>query len=367
MKYKTVSIKAILDSPSTNSGLKMKDVFTSNKDNRTDLLPVYSATKDENYIFGWVNKKSKWKSYKNLLTWVKEGSSSGVVCYRKEEFVPYEKVKLLELKPEVKKLLDYEYLRKIIELKLLSLGFGWGFKCSMERVMEVEIEIPVNDNEEYDLSAQKKLVSKYKSLDDLKNEINKTHDEFLEMNVEFKVSGKVEDYTIEEVFDPIKGNAKYTHKYLRDNKGDYPVYSSQTVRDGVIGNINSYDLEKECLTWTTDGIYAGTVFYRKGKFSMTTHCGGLLLKKEFEKAVNFKYVYFFLSNCLKDYAVGEGNKRITIETIKDVVIQFPVNSKGEIDIDKQKEIAKRYEAIEKIKNELKSKLGELVDTKIELN
>ena len=367
MKFKTIAINTILDSPSTNSGLKKKDVFTSNKDNGIDLLPVYSATRDENHIFGWVNKKSKWKSYKNLLTWVKEGSSSGVDSYRKEEFVPYEKVKLLKLKPEVKKSLDYEYLRKIIELKLFSLGFGWGFKCSMERVMEVKIEIPINDNGGFDLLAQKKLINKYKLLDDLKNEINKTYEDFLETNVEFKVDEKVEDYTIKKVFYPIKGNAKYTHKYLRNNIGDYPVYSSQTVRDGVIGNISTYDWNKECLTWTTDGVYAGTVFYRKGKFSMTTHCGGLLLKKEFKKLINLKYVCFFLSNCLKDYAVGEGNKRITIETINQVIIQFPVNSKGELDIDKQKEIAKRYEAIEKIKNELKVKLGELVESKIELN
>lgn len=367
MRFKTIPIKIILDSPSTNSGLKKKDVFSSNTEKKTDLLPVYSATKDPNYIFGWVNKNSKWKSYKNLLTWVKEGSSSGVVCYRKEEFVPYEKVKLLELKPEVKELIDYEYLRKVTELKLLSLGFGWGFKCSMERVMEVEIEIPVNDNDEYDLSAQKKLVTKYKSLDVLKSEINNLCNEFFEMKVEFKFNGRVKDFTISEIFNPIKGNAKYTHRYLRDNKGEFPVYSSQTAGEGIIGNIKSFDWDEECLTWTTDGIYAGTVFYRKGKFSMTTHCGGLLLKKKFEKMVNLKYVYFFLSNSLKDYAVGEGNKRITIETIKDVVIQFPINSKGEIDYEKQSEIAKKYEAIEKIKDDLDNSLSEINDTKIQFN
>ena len=57
--------------------------------------------------------------------------------------------------------------------------------------------------------------------------------------------------------------------YLRDNAGEYPVYSSQTENDGMLGKINTYMFEGEYLTWTTDGANAGTVFYRNGKFSVT--------------------------------------------------------------------------------------------------
>ena len=62
-------------------------------------------------------------------------------------------------------------------------------------------------------------------------------------------------------------------EYLADNAGDYPVYSSQTANNGEIGSIDTFDFDGEYISWTTDGANAGTVFYRKGKFSVTNVCG----------------------------------------------------------------------------------------------
>ena len=59
-------------------------------------------------------------------------------------------------------------------------------------------------------------------------------------------------------------------EFLRDNAGEYPVYSSQTEDSGMLGKITTYMFDGEYLTWTTDGANAGTVFYRKGKFSVYT-------------------------------------------------------------------------------------------------
>ena len=46
-----------------------------------------------------------------------------------------------------------------------------------------------------------------------------------------------------------------------DNQGEYPVYSSQTENNGVLGSINTFDFEGEYVTWTTDGANAGTLVY----------------------------------------------------------------------------------------------------------
>lgn len=70
-------------------------------------------------------------------------------------------------------------------------------------------------------------------------------------------------------------------------EGLFPVYSSQTKDNGCMGYIDSYDFEKEGLTWTTDGAYAGTVFYRKGKYNCTNVCGILTLKDGFDASVPF--------------------------------------------------------------------------------
>ena len=43
-----------------------------------------------------------------------------------------------------------------------------------------------------------------------------------------------------------------------DNKGDFPVYSSQTENGGELGKINTFAYNGEYLTWTTDGANAGT-------------------------------------------------------------------------------------------------------------
>lgn len=62
----------------------------------------------------------------------------------------------------------------------------------------------------------------------------------------------------------------------------YPVYSSQTKNDGVMGFIDTYDFDRSALTWTTDGANAGTVFYREGKFNCTNVCGVLTPKTDVE-------------------------------------------------------------------------------------
>ena len=61
--------------------------------------------------------------------------------------------------------------------------------------------------------------------------------------------------------------------YIKENHGEYPVYSSQTENFGELGCISTYDFDGEYLTWTTDGANAGSVFYRNGKFSITNVCG----------------------------------------------------------------------------------------------
>lgn len=55
----------------------------------------------------------------------------------------------------------------------------------------------------------------------------------------------------------------------------YPVYSSQTKDNGLMGYYDEY-LYDNAITWTTDGANAGTVNYRDGKFYCTNVCGVLL-------------------------------------------------------------------------------------------
>jgi type I restriction enzyme S subunit len=72
------------------------------------------------------------------------------------------------------------------------------------------------------------------------------------------------------------GRGKVTsHEYIADHPGPYPVYSSQTESDGVMGHVDTFMFEGDYLTWTTDGAHAGTVFRRSGRFNCTNVCGTL--------------------------------------------------------------------------------------------
>ena len=163
------------------------------------------------------------------------------------------------------------------------------------------------------------------------------------------------DKSITEIFDINLGKSDYSEEYINNNKGDYPVYSAQTLNDGEIGRITTYDWDVVGLTWSIDGSYPGMVFYRKGKFSMTTHCGLLTFKEEHKSELDYKYFLYLLNNHPPNYSQGQGNKRLKKKHVEEDVgkIKIPVDSKNNFDLKKQKEISNKYEIIEGIKRKLK--------------
>lgn len=113
----------------------------------------------------------------------------------------------------------------------------------------------------------------------------------------------------------------YSKDYLRDNPGEYPVYSSQTANDGELGRINTYDCEGDYLTWTTDGAYAGTIFHRTGKFSITNVCG--LIKVD-SPLLTIRFLYYWLSITTKGYVYqGMGNPKLMTNQIEIIPIPLP--------------------------------------------
>ncbi len=73
-----------------------------------------------------------------------------------------------------------------------------------------------------------------------------------------------------------------SHDEIHQHRGPYPVYSSQTANEGVMGSIDTYDFSGDYLTWTTDGARAGTVFARTGQFNCTNVCGTLKPRKDMD-------------------------------------------------------------------------------------
>ena len=109
-------------------------------------------------------------------------------------------------------------------------------------------------------------------------------------------------------------------KYLEEHRGEFPVYSSQTKNDGIIGKIDTYDFDGEYITWTTDGAYAGTVFYRYGKFSITNICG--LIKPKDNLII--KYLCYWLQIEAKKHVTGgSGNPKLMSNVVANIQIPIP--------------------------------------------
>ena len=110
-------------------------------------------------------------------------------------------------------------------------------------------------------------------------------------------------------------------QFLEENKGEYPVYSSQTANNGEIGRISSFEYDGEYITWTTDGANAGTVFYRKGKFSVTNVCGLVEINSD---QLLTKFVYYYLTISTKKYvSSGMGNPKLMSNVMGKIKIPIP--------------------------------------------
>jgi len=92
---------------------------------------------------------------------------------------------------------------------------------------------------------------------------------------------------VKELFEISRGRVIALTELVED--GHYPVYSSQTKDNGCLGYINTFDYEGEYVTWTTDGVNAGTVFMRRGQFNCTNICGTLKLKSKKQSITYFSY------------------------------------------------------------------------------
>lgn len=114
--------------------------------------------------------------------------------------------------------------------------------------------------------------------------------------------------------------------YVKEHSGKYPVYSSQTENDGCLGCIDTYAVDGERVTWTTDGAKAGTVFYRNGKYNITNVCG--MIECLNSTKINCKYLSYVFSIVAPNYVnKGMGNPKLMSNIVE--LIEIPVPSPTE--------------------------------------
>lgn len=111
------------------------------------------------------------------------------------------------------------------------------------------------------------------------------------------------------------------------NDNIYPVYSSQTKNEGLMGYYSDY-LYEDAITWTTDGANAGTVKFRKGKFYCTNVCGVLLSNE----GIANKAVAEALNAVAWKYVSHVGNPKLMNNVMSEIEIMIPKSVEEQLKI-----------------------------------
>ena len=127
-------------------------------------------------------------------------------------------------------------------------------------------------------------------------------------------------YKIQDIAEIGRGRVISSVEIDRQKHPLYPVYSSQTSNNGIMGYLDNYMFDGEYITWTTDGANAGTVFYRIGKFNCTNVCGTLKILPKFD----CYFVSLVLQQATQKYVSSNlANPKLMNNTMASIIIGLP--------------------------------------------
>lgn len=207
-------------------------------------------------------------------------------------------------------------------------------------------------------------------LNDLQISLNEARTEL--KKIEMDTNTEFIEKELQDIFD-LKfktNNSKFTRSFVDTHKGVIPVYSASKDPDflgygRVADNLPNIKYFENCLTWNIDG-YIGKAFYRKGRFTLSEKVIPLVLRKDFSKIIDYEYLKYVIEkeSIKKDlnFSNKAGKSRIS-----DIKIRLPINNANkEIDLQKQKELAKRYKVVEDIKEQISEEMNAIKEASIEL-
>ena len=255
----------------------------------------------------------------------------------------------------------YHYLISQVDYIYVMAGGGAQPNLSSNILMDkLPIPVPCPSNPKRSLEIQAEIVRILDKFTELTAELTteltarkKQYAYYREQLLTFK-EGEVEWKKLGELAELKRGRVM-SKEYLVDNAGGYPVFSSQTANNGMIGSIETFDFDGEFISWTTDGVNAGTVFHRTGKFSVTNVCG--LIKINDESRLNYKFLFYWLSIEAQKYVYfGMGNPKLMSHQVEKIPIPIPCPSNPKRSLEIQAEIVRILDKFTELTTELTAEL-----------
>ena len=226
------------------------------------------------------------------------------------------------------------YLMQTKRKELIRKSCGSTFlEISANEVRKIKIAVPTSKEQE--------KISKLLALLDERITIQNKIIEDLK-KLKSAISKKLLDndrwttYKIQDIAKIGRGRVISSVEIERQKHPLYPVYSSQTSNDGIMGYLDDYMFDGEYITWTTDGANAGTVFYRKGKFNCTNVCGTLKIQPKYD----CYFVSLVLQQATQKYvSFNLANPKLMNNIMASIKIKMP-------DIEMQKQLSKIFQTLD---------------------
>jgi len=340
-------------------------------------IPLYSTNPLE--VYGYVSKSNIKNFKKPYLLWGIDGDFNLRVMPKGTKFATTDHCGCIQIKDS--KILP-EYLLLDISKKGEELGFDRSFRASIDRMEKhLTCHIPKH-NKKFNLKAQKEIVKKNKPIEVFRQKIKEIKNEVINQNVSLENQYNFNEELLSDILTPTQGNSFYTKKRILEKNwnGDIPIYSSNTKDQGLLigikkSKIKSGDLYyKKCMTWSVDG-NVGKIFLRNENndlnkklkeflFTANNHCGILTPKV---KNLYLPFLKYQLEPIFVALGKGYGREKLGTNQIEDIHVKIPIDSKGNYDVDKQVEIAKKYESVDKGKEIFVEELTSILDKHVLIN
>ena len=226
------------------------------------------------------------------------------------------------------------YLMQTKRKELIRKSCGSTFlEISANEVRKIKIAVPTSKEQEKisKLLAllDERITTQNKIIEDLKKLKSAISKKLLD-------NDRWTTYKIQDIAKIGRGRVISSVEIERQKHPLYPVYSSQTSNDGIMGYLDDYMFDGEYITWTTDGANAGTVFYRKGKFNCTNVCGTLKIQTKYD----CYFVSLVLQQATQKYvSFNLANPKLMNNIMASIKIKMP-------DIEMQKQLSKIFQTLD---------------------
>ena len=357
----------------TYSNFKLKDLFSIERgksrytkkfgnENKGDF-PVYSAS--NNAPLTHINS---FDYDGNYLTWATNGFAGYIMVIDGKFSINADRGLLKPIKENI----NIGYIKSVLEPIFRGLAKGRkGDKGEDEftkvypsMIENVEIKMPVNANEDFDIGVQKEIVNKIRFTEEVRTIVTSYKHQLNNLKIHFEENYKFKDILISELFEfpTIKG---LTKSFIDKNKGNIPVYGGkmEEIPIGYVSdNLKNVKYFENCLGWNRNGS-TGYTFLHSNKFTTTDDHRPMILKKQYNGYINLHYVrYYIEESLLNKFSWGDKAGK---DKVSKLTLRCPINTAGEIDVNTQNEIAQKLKKIEEIKFLISKELNKILFTNID--